>query len=60
MAGIHFRQADLESREIGHNIGRLVWRRASALFQSGNDVRFSESLLLSAVSAQETAARATF
>jgi hypothetical protein len=29
--GIHFRQVDLESREIGHNIGRLAWRRANAL-----------------------------
>ncbi len=35
--GIHFRQADLESREIGRRIGLLVWQRANALFE-GRDV----------------------
>jgi hypothetical protein len=32
--GIHFRQSDLESREIGRKIGLLVWQRAHQLFGS--------------------------
>jgi Domain of unknown function (DUF6851)/VCPO second helical-bundle domain len=31
--GIHFRQADLESRDMGRSIGLLVWQRANALFR---------------------------
>lgn len=31
--GIHFRQADLESRDMGRRIGVLVWERATALFR---------------------------
>jgi hypothetical protein len=34
--GIHFRQADLESREIGRRIGRLVWRTAVAYIHGFN------------------------
>lgn len=30
--GIHFRQADLESRQMGKDIGRLAWRKALAYF----------------------------
>ena len=38
--GIHFRQSDLESRELGRRIGLLVWQRANALFAGdGQDVR---------------------
>jgi hypothetical protein len=33
--GIHFRQADLESSEMGRRIGLLVWDRARALFRGG-------------------------
>jgi hypothetical protein len=33
--GIHFRRADLESREMGHRIGSLVFARAKTLFQDG-------------------------
>jgi len=31
--GIHFRQGDLESRQMGRSIGLLVWRRASTFFR---------------------------
>ncbi len=34
--GIHFRQSDLQSREMGRAIGWLVWQRAAALFR-GDD-----------------------
>jgi hypothetical protein len=32
LGGIHFRQGDLESRQLGKRIGRLVWRAALAYF----------------------------
>jgi hypothetical protein len=35
--GIHFRQGDLESREMGRSIGLLVWRRATVLFRGRDD-----------------------
>jgi hypothetical protein len=34
-AGIHFRQGDLESRDLGRRIGLLAWQRATELFQGG-------------------------
>ena len=37
--GIHFRQADLESSEMGRRIGLLVWERASTLFRGGSAAR---------------------
>jgi hypothetical protein len=30
--GIHFREGDLASRQLGRDVGKLVWRKALALF----------------------------
>jgi hypothetical protein len=35
--GIHFRQADVESRDIGRRIGAAAWKRASAMIQGRDD-----------------------
>jgi len=40
--GIHFRRSDLESREIGHKIGLLVWQRANQLFGSAGCHRMDD------------------
>jgi hypothetical protein len=29
--GIHFRKGDLASRQLGRDVGKLVWRKALAL-----------------------------
>ena len=35
LGGIHFRQGDLESREMGRRIGRQAWSKALAYFDGG-------------------------
>jgi PAP2 superfamily len=42
--GIHFRQGDLESREMGRRIGLLVWQRANAFFRGRDVLTLSGSL----------------
>jgi len=35
--GIHFRQSDLESRDIGRSVGLVVWHRANMLFRGRDE-----------------------
>jgi membrane-associated phospholipid phosphatase len=42
--GIHFRQGDMASREIGRGIGLLVWERANLLFTGNTSVVRLKSL----------------
>ncbi len=45
--GIHFREADLQARALGREVGRRAWARASFYFS--NTITYSNSVLLPAV-----------